>query len=113
MVKELNNNKNRNGVKLGRPKGSTNRHAISLINQINLAIEEAVQILPTRHGVTLAEILADSLKANPTATLQAIGKYCPPDINVNVQHSPFTEALQTINDRIMIIDNDIDEVQEV
>jgi|TARA_R110002012_G_scaffold84826_1_gene211828 hypothetical protein len=113
MVKELNNTKNKNVVKRGRPKGSVNKHKISLVNQVNIAIEEAVNhILPEKHNTTLADILADSLKANPTATITAISRFVVnPNLEVNIINNPFTEALQTINDRITIINNDIDGVQ--
>ena len=113
MVKELNNTKNKNVVKRGRPKGSVNKHKISLVNQVNIAIEEAVNhILPEKHNTTLADILADSLKANPTATITAISRFVVnPNLEVNIINNPFTEALQTINDRITIINNDVDELQ--
>jgi len=113
MVKELNNNKNKNVARRGRPKGSVNKHKISLVSQVNIAIEEAVShILPEKHHTTLAEILADSLKDNPTATISAISRFVVnPNLEVNIINNPFTEALQTINDRITIINNDIDEVQ--
>lgn len=103
MVNELNNKENKSVSRRGRPKGSTNKHAISLVNQINLAIEEAVnRILPEKHNTTLPEVLADSLKANPTATLTAIARFIPPEFNVNIGiGNPFTEALKEINTKII------------
>jgi hypothetical protein len=103
MVTELNNIENKTIVKRGRPKGSINKHKISLVNQINVAIDEAVnRVIPEKYNTTLSEILADSLKANPTATLQAIGKFVNNDINVNIGiQNPFTEALKEINAKII------------
>jgi len=103
MVNELNNEENKTVARRGRPKGSTNKHAISLVNQINIAIDDAVnRILPEKYNTTLQEILADSLKANPTATLTAISRYIPPEFNVNIGiQNPFTEALKEINNKII------------
>ena len=103
MVNELNNIENKTVTKRGRPKGSTNKHAISLVNQINIAIEEAVnRILPEKYNTTLPEIIAESLKSNATATLTAISRYIPPEFNVNIGiQNPFTEALKEINTKII------------
>ena len=103
MVTKLNNVENKTAVGRGRPKGSTNKHAISLVNQINIAIEEAVnRVLPEKYNTTLPEVLADSLKANPTATLTAIARFIPPEFNVNIGiDNPFTTALKEINTKII------------
>lgn len=103
MVTELNNIENKTVARRGRPKGSTNKHAISLVNQINIAIEDAVnRILPEKYNTTLPEVLADSLKANPTATLTAIARFIPPEFNVNIGiENPFTSALKEINSKII------------
>jgi len=107
MVNELNNNKNKTVARRGRPKGSINKHKISLVNQVNIAIEEAVnRIIPEKYNTTLSEILADSLKANPTATIGAISKFIVnPNLEVNIINSPFTTALKEINDKIIEHDN--------
>lgn len=108
MVNQLNNTENKPVARRGRPRGSTNKHAISLVNQINIAIEDAVnRILPEKYNTTLPEILADSLKANPTATLTAISRYIPPEFNVNIGiDNPFTTALKEINAKIIEHDDE-------
>ena len=103
MVNDLINKNKKRGR--GRPVGSSAR-TLNVVAQIGTAINEAIHILPEKYGVTLPEVLAESFKTNPTATLQAISRYLPQNINLNVgPDNPSTTALKEINEKIIDHDN--------
>ncbi len=80
--------------KMGRPKGSG--RGPQIIHRLRQSIFEAIDTLD-RRGKPLAMLLADAFEANPTATLLAISRVLPKDINIQAESTNYINVLEDVS----------------
>ena len=79
---------------MSRPKGSGGGQQI--IHKLRTSIYDAISTLEKR-GKPLGLLLADAFEANPTATLLAISRVLPRDINIQAESTNYINVLEDVS----------------
>ena len=93
MVNEIKNKRKR-----GRPKGSSGR-SIATIVVVKNELARALDLLEER-GKPLHTLLANAFEQDVSKTLTAVAKFIPQQLTVEHVESPFTKALQEVQNRL-------------
>ena len=81
----------------GRPSGSG--HGQQIVNKVRMELTSAFKILERRKK-PLHKLLADQLEADASKTLNLMGKFLPPQLNMDSFGSEFKLALEDVAGRI-------------
>ena len=111
MAKQLKIQKRKRGRPIGSTTNSKRKLPPAIMETLRDEITSMLSMLNDR-GLPLHVLLCNEIEATgrPSVVLNALSKYMPTDINLNVQND-FTTALKEVSERLQsdVIDLDVDD----